>query len=97
MEPELFHILYFGITSIALFLVYRAISNRTGFNKIKKYLDLRENDFSHRYRSKVQNLEDASIHFEIDLKTSGVLIDDTLYPCWQKFNDFIYIMIVFNT
>ena len=54
--------------AVSSFSIHHYYVRRLGFRKIKKYLDNRENNFKTSFQKKFQNLEDASIHFDVDFK-----------------------------
>ena len=59
---------YIFVAFISTYSFHRYYSRKLGLKKIKSYLDSREDFFKTTYLNKLKNLQDATIHFDVDLK-----------------------------
>lgn len=68
LDPIGWNMAYLGLTTIVVWSVSRYYRRKVDFTKLKKYLDLKEKNLEQEFEKKIQTLNDASIHIDVDAK-----------------------------
>ncbi|MBN8216958.1 MAG: hypothetical protein J0L75_09980 [Spirochaetes bacterium] len=68
LDPIGWNMAYLGLTTVVVWSVSRYYRRKVDFTKLKKYLDLKEKNLEQEFEKKIQTLNDASIHIDVDAK-----------------------------